>query len=333
MTETESKEKRHFKVLAIDGGGIKGLFSAQVLAKFEEAFGTKVTDCFDLICGTSTGGIIALGASLGIPMKDVVRFYEEKGPAIFAESSKKTCIGKIRFLLRQVGLFGKYDSKELEGALKEVFGEKTMADCNNLMCIPAYNLNSARGRVFKKDYNQFTEDNSKLCVDVALATAAAPTYLPVKEIDGDQFVDGGVWANNPSMVGFNEYLYQFANDERFDGVEILSISSCEVAKGAIHKKTKRGFIRWASALFDVFMNGQARSTLFYMNNLKGKLNFYYDYQRVCNDALSPEQAKIIDMDNASPKAIERLKSLGNDTAINAKMHKEIASFFKTKKTI
>ena len=135
------------------------------------------------------------------------------------------------------------------------------------------------------------------------------------------------------MVGFNEYLYQFANDERFDGVEILSISSCEVAKGAIHKKTKRGFIRWASALFDVFMNGQARSTLFYMNNLKGKLNFYYDYQRVCNDALSPEQAKIIDMDNASPKSIEILKSLGNDTAINAKMHKEIASFFKTKKTI
>ena len=76
MAETEAKEKQHFKVLAIDGGGIKGLFSAQVLAKFEDAFDTKVTDCFDLICGTSTGGIIALAASLAIPMKDVVRFYE-----------------------------------------------------------------------------------------------------------------------------------------------------------------------------------------------------------------------------------------------------------------
>ena len=332
MAETEAKEKQHFKVLAIDGGGIKGLFSAQVLAKFEDAFDTKVTDCFDLICGTSTGGIIALAASLAIPMKDVVRFYEEKGPAIFSEASKKTCFGRARFFLRQVGLFGKYDNKELELALNEVFGDRTMADCNNLMCIPAYNLNSARGRVFKKDYNQFTEDNSKSCVDVALATAAAPTYLPVKEIGGDQFVDGGVWANNPSMVGFNEYLYQFANDERFDGVEILSISSCEVAKGAIHKKTKRGFLRWASALFDVFMNGQARSTLFYMNNLKGKLNFHYEYQRVCNDALSPEQAKIIDMDNASLKSIEILKSIGNDTAINAKMRPAVAAFFKTKKT-
>lgn len=333
MTEKIETEKKHFKVLAIDGGGIKGLFSAQVLAKFEEVFNVRVTDCFDLICGTSTGGIIALGASLGVPMKDVVRFYEEKGPAIFAESSKKTFIGKARFLCRQLGFFGKYDSRELEEALENVFGDKTMADCNNLMCIPAYNLNSARGRVFKKDYADFTEDKHKLCVDVALATAAAPTYLPVKEIDGDQFVDGGVWANNPSIVGFNEYLRQFSNDERFDGVEILSISSCEVAKGDIHKKTRRGFLRWKSTLFDLFMTGQAQSTLFYMNNLKGKLNFHYDYQRVYNNALSPEQAKIIDMDNASPRSIEILKSIGNDTAINAKMCPEIASFFKTKKTI
>ena len=73
-------EARHFKILCIDGGGIKGIYSAELLAKFEEVFGCVVSDCFDMLCGTSTGGIIALAASLKIPMSSVVKFYREKGP-------------------------------------------------------------------------------------------------------------------------------------------------------------------------------------------------------------------------------------------------------------
>ena len=83
------EEKKKFKILCIDGGGIKGLYSAQVLAKFEESFNTRLSDHFDLICGTSTGGIIALGVSARIPMKDVVEFYENYGPKIFASRWKK----------------------------------------------------------------------------------------------------------------------------------------------------------------------------------------------------------------------------------------------------
>lgn len=75
-------EPKKFKILCIDGGGIKGLYSAQLLAKFEEVFRTNLSDHFDLICGTSTGGIIALGASLKIPMSKVVEFYEQKGSQI-----------------------------------------------------------------------------------------------------------------------------------------------------------------------------------------------------------------------------------------------------------
>ena len=76
------EERKPFKILCIDGGGIKGLFSAQVLSKFEEVFNTEITEHFDLICGTSTGGIIALAASAKIPMSDVVDFYKSKGPLI-----------------------------------------------------------------------------------------------------------------------------------------------------------------------------------------------------------------------------------------------------------
>lgn len=326
-------EKKHFKILSIDGGGIKGLFSAEVLAKFEEIYNTSISDCFDLICGTSTGGIIAIAAALGIPMKDVVKFYEDKGPAIFSENTKKTSIGMLWLTLKQVGFSGKYDGKALERSLRDVFGRKTMSECKNLVCIPAYNINTATTRVFKKDYNQFTEDNDKLCVDVALATSAAPTYLPIEEIDGTQFVDGGVWANNPSLVGFNEYLYQFSHDKRFDGVEILSISSCETAKGSIPGKTHRGFLRWTGGLFDVFMTSQVKSTLFYLKNLKGNLNFYFDFQRVTNGSISPEQARIIDMDKAGTKPLGLLKSIGYNTAVNYKMKTEITHFFSTKKTI
>ena len=82
------EERKPFKILCIDGGGIKGLFSAQVLSKFEEVFNTEITEHFDLICGTSTGGIIALAASAKIPMSDVVDFYKSKGPLIFAQNKK-----------------------------------------------------------------------------------------------------------------------------------------------------------------------------------------------------------------------------------------------------
>ena len=79
---------KKFKILCIDGGGIKGLYSARLLAKFEDVFDCVISDRFDMLCGTSTGGIIALAASLKIPMSDVVKFYQEHGPSIFNERAK-----------------------------------------------------------------------------------------------------------------------------------------------------------------------------------------------------------------------------------------------------
>ena len=86
---------KKFKILCIDGGGIKGLYSARLLAKFEEVFDCVISDCFDMLCGTSTGGIIALAASLKIPMSDVVKFYQEHGPSIFNERAKHRLGGVV----------------------------------------------------------------------------------------------------------------------------------------------------------------------------------------------------------------------------------------------
>ena len=80
---------KDFKILSIDGGGIKGLYSATILAHFEHKFSARISDYFDMLCGTSTGGLIALAASLKISMNDVCRFYEEEGPKIFSRIQKE----------------------------------------------------------------------------------------------------------------------------------------------------------------------------------------------------------------------------------------------------
>lgn len=324
--------RKPFKILSIDGGGIKGLFSAQVLAKFETVFKTYISDQFDLICGTSTGGIIALAASAQIPMSDVVRFYKEKGPIIFAQK-KKGYWGRKFLKFKQICYKGKYDNKELKKALVEVFGNRKISESSNLLCIPAFDIIQATPRVFKKDYNKFTEDNRKTYVDVALATSAAPTYLPIYNMESSQYVDGGVWANNPSLVGLMEFLYQFSEDERFDGVDILSISSLELPQGNMFKCVNSSFLDWGSGLVELFSIGQARNIDKLFQFLNGKFKFPMHYVRVVNASPSLEQIKEIDMDNASKRSLEILQSIGDATAVNAKMKNEIERFFTTGKTI
>lgn len=92
------EEKQHFKILCVDGGGIKGLYSSQVLAEIEKAHNVCLSDYFDLICGTSTGGIIALGISAGIPMQKIVGFYQDCGPKIFRSNWKSLgVLGNVRY--------------------------------------------------------------------------------------------------------------------------------------------------------------------------------------------------------------------------------------------
>ena len=108
------------------------------------------------------------------------------------------------------------------------------------------------------------------------------------EIEDDQFVDGGLWANNPILVALTEYLYKFAQDKRFDGLEILSISSCQKTQGEKHHKLNRSFIDWADTLFDAYSIGQSKSTMVLLPKLKRYLSFPFDFHRIENIALSPE---------------------------------------------
>ena len=332
-------ETKPFKILCIDGGGIKGLYSAQLLAEFEDIFKTKISDHFDLICGTSTGGIIALAASAKIPMKKVVDLYDEKGPAIFSQKYKVLGIGDFILSLKQALICCKYSGKSLEKALKDVFGDKKIGSSNNLLCIPAYNISTATPRVFKMDYDTLCADSDKSYVDVAMATTAAPTYLPIREINDIEYVDGGLWANDPTLVGIAEFVFKHCKpikdrtESDYDSVEILSISSCEKEGGQISSHKKRSFWGWKDCLFDIYSNGQAFSNSFFLAHIKEHLDFNLNIVRVKHKPLSADQQNQVDMDNASEASMKLLVKIADNTAMNEKMHPEIAHYFKTNKTL
>src|SRR5262245_32275966 len=116
------------RILSIDGGGIRGVFPASLLAEVEESIGASVANYFDLIVGTSTGGIIALGLGLGLSAAEVLRFYQEHGPTIF-------CGNRLLRLIRHIGL-SKYSSGPLRNALQAAFGDRRLGESRNRLVIP-----------------------------------------------------------------------------------------------------------------------------------------------------------------------------------------------------
>lgn len=326
---------KHFKILCIDGGGIKGLFSARVLDVFEEHFGTICSDHFDLICGTSTGGIIALGASLKIPMNEIATFYETEGPKIFYSPLKKMGkFGDKLLLYKQAIVKSRYRSTRLEQSLQDVFGNRKIGESSNLLCIPAYNLTEGKPRIFKKDYDSFGADDQKLYVDVALATSAAPTYFPIKEINDTFYVDGGVFANNPILLGITEYLYKWSQ-KGYSGVDILSVSSCQKVMGESPSKLNRSFRGWKESLFDCFSNGQLMITDTFLQKLidSEMLSFDLNIVRVSNDPIAGSQEKLVSIDNASIDSLRLYNSKAKSIANVYTQKPEIRKFFQEMKSI
>lgn len=331
-------DKKPFKILSIDGGGIKGLYSATVLARLEEKASKLSGECFDMICGTSTGGLIALGLAIGIPAQELADLYFKHGNKIFPTSNYRF----IRFIqskiqtLRQTLFWGKYSNQALKKELELIYGKKKLGELNNLVCIPSFNLTSGMPRIFKYPHKEgkFFMDREIPLVDAALATSAAPTYLPIHEFNDTMYADGGVWANNPSMCGLLEALKYFVGpDKDYSHVEILSIASISQASGWAAKSRKaRSFIGWKSKLFQTCMDGQAYFTHFFMENIIKRINLNAVYVRIESPKLSCEQMQVLEMDRTDDKALATLKSLGNQDGYTYALNDSVMSFFESNKT-
>ena len=159
------------RILTIDGGGIKGVFPASFLATVEDTIGDNIANYFDLIVGTSTGGIIALGLGLGLSAKEILDFYEESGPLIFGGN-------RVLRYLRWLGM-AKYNSDNLREKLTDCFGRKKLGDSTKRLVIPCLNLETGAVHVYKTaHHSRLLRDYKEEVVEVALATSAAPTYFP-----------------------------------------------------------------------------------------------------------------------------------------------------------
>ena len=288
-------EDRRFRILALDGGGIKGTYTAAFLARIEEMSGKRIVDHFDLIAGTSTGGIIALGLGLGVSAKDILQFYEEEGPRIFPLMGMPT---RLRALLRQA-LRPKHKTTALQAALSEVFGRRVLGESLTRLVITSYDGSSGDVRLFKTAHHEkLKEDYQTPAVDVALATSAAPTYLPAFVGScGTTLVDGGVWSNCPAAAAVIEALTVLKQPRHL--VELLTVGTTEEPLHVSDRRATGGGVRWVRFATDVFLQAQMKAALAHAKLLTD--------DRLVRITEVVER-KRFDLDD--PKGIHELKALG-----------------------
>lgn len=240
-----------FQILSLDGGGIKGIFSAAVLAAVEEDLSVRIVDHFDLIVGTSTGGIIALGLGLGLSPKEMVSFYVHRGPVVFSN------VGGTRSLLHWA--FRKFPQRKLMEALTDpqLFGGRILGESAKRLVIPSYNLGEDDVYLFKTPHHERLKRDWKVPAwQVALATSAAPTYFPAsRHIDHLRHVDGGVWANNPTMVGVVEAVSMLGIS--LDQIHVLSLGTSEEVIRRPSALDSGGKLTWANHAVHLIMRGQS----------------------------------------------------------------------------
>ena len=232
-----------FRILSLDGGGIRGIFPAALLAGLESEYlnGESVAEYFDLITGTSTGGILALGLAAGIPAAELLDLYANRGREIFPPERRK-----LRNLLQYFKTG--YKREPLDRILGDTLGDLKLRDARARLCIPSLDGKYGEVYVFKTPHHpDFKSDGEEPMAKAAAATSAAPTFFkPVEE--GYIFADGGVWANNPIMIGLVEALSSFTTIR--DGIVILSIG-CGESPYTISRIQRRlgGKLAWSNIIF------------------------------------------------------------------------------------
>jgi uncharacterized protein len=284
------------RVLAIDGGGIRGLIPALVLTELERRAGRRTYEMFDLIAGTSTGGILACAvcAPDPLPASDLVQLYTEEGPKIFDRS----LFQRIR---RADGLLDeKYDDAALDSALERFLEHKRLAETLPDLIVPSYDTALPGPYFFKTTKAKETPETDDFPLSVvARATSAAPTYFEALEAGDKALVDGGVFATNPAMCALAEVLNQ--EDLRPRDVVLLSLGCGQrTEKHSFGEIKDWGLVGWARPILDVVFDGVSDAV-------------NYQLERV----LSPDrylrlQVELTlasdDLDDASEENLARLRS-------------------------
>jgi uncharacterized protein len=324
-----SKFKR--RVLSIDGGGIRGIIPAMLLNYIEERTGKRIATMFDLIAGTSTGGILALGltkknsdSSINHEPEytalELVHFYQKFGRKIFSEYIPTS----VDDLLQP-----KFNSKGRQEVLENLLGEACIEHALREIFITSYDI-ELRTPIFFTSNQKAEEsdslDSRKVCrgfkmVQAAMATSAAPTFFSPYKLETVHrtsegyyaLIDGGIFANNPSSLAMMEAMISY---KRNTGKELQRTDTLVVSlgTGTLTRKYKYGDVKnwgqlkWALPILNIVLDGQSEAVAYQLDQLmitEGKERNYYRFQVPLSSDNGHDQ-----MDNASPRNIEYLEELG-----------------------
>jgi uncharacterized protein len=280
------------RVLAIDGGGIRGLIPALVLAELERRAGRRVYELFDLIAGTSTGGILAcaLCAPNPFPAEEVAAIYEEEGPAIFDRSVWQ------RFRSAEGLLDEKYEAGALDRALERFLAGKRLAETVPELIVPTYDMSEPGPFFFKtRNARERPADDVPLTV-VARATSAAPTYFEPLPVAARVLVDGGVFAVNPAMSAFAEVLRFHPSAD----VVLLSLGTGQRTRSRRFADVDDwGLVEWARPILDVVFDGISDAVDYQLRHVLGGERYW---------RLQVELTRASDdLDDASPENLAELR--------------------------
>ena len=308
------------RVLSIDGGGIRGVIPAQVLVRIEELLvefsgdkDARISDFFDLIAGTSTGGIISalcVCPSADNPLKarytakEILKMYEENGRSIFTRSVKTKTYDYF-------GLFNPiYQKDNLEKILQDYFGEVRLSETVKPCLIPSYDLQSGKAVFFSKLLLDFGSEDDLSLKDVVRATSAAPTYFPVKECDPAAFIDGGLFANNPALCAYVEAT-KFPSGPQSRDIMLLSLGTGSIGSTYPYKEAKKwGRLNWIIPVINIYGSAASQVVDHQLHRIYAEKELGSNYLRLEADLSKHAASKA--MDDASPKNIRHLMEVGND---------------------
>ena len=295
-------------VLALSGGGFRGLYTATVLKILEEQLGAPLANRFDLICGTSAGGLLAMGLAAEVSAEKLQAMFERDGGRIFnSRDLKRKTLGPV--------FQAKHAPDGLRAVLTEQLGDLTIGDLKHRVLIPTVNYSKGSGQFFKTPHaEKFYTDHKHKLVDVGLATAAAPTYFPLHQM-GDEgvFADGGLVGNSPGFFGLHEAHQVLGASRDAGAVRVLAIGTMTL--GASKRGDSGldwGYKQWGAKLFDLVIATQEKSTDTLLGHLLGD-----DYMRIDTFATPDQSENVSKLDVVTPAAIHVLKTRGTQAARDA----------------
>lgn len=306
-----------FKILSVDGGGIRGIIPSLMLAAIEDQTGRPICESFDLISGTSTGGIIALGltkpaADSNTPDKsaaDVVRLYEEEGSTIFPRSFLTGLhISAVRG--------PKYDAHGIDTTLEKYFGETRLKDALKPILVPSYDIEKQTPIFFKSARATSDPAYDFAMRDVARATSAAPTYFSPEKIpladplDYYALIDGGVVAGNPALCAYAEAVRMVREAGGDTGaIAVVSLGTGELKRAYNYESACNwGQLEWAQPVIDIVLQGSNATVDYQLQQLlhvDGAQPSYFRFQLELT-------ADSVAMDDASDAHLKHLMDLTHD---------------------